>query len=536
MGIKHDVLQDLCNLAISQVRDLYPALRLMFIPHGTGLLHEVIALSEHEVIQHPAGKTAQGILEKNNNRELSSFLGLAIHHKSKWLGLSSEENILALFNINTDEFETPKEARRAIYHLVWHALDLVEIRQRPEYAAKFKTGPMIPKRSPMNMARLNLQADTFAAVMGGLLGEEHALDTLAKKRAMDSILPIHARRAEDYPFVIGVESAKYAYQEITAVKPLRSKYMIHARQLAIEIGRAFDDRSIRRWWQFSEPAQDMAWRNLAPETILGCAVNTSDDAFVRATGHLVSDTSGIVPTPLTKLGNIYNAYINHEQNQILHRELMEKTFEEAIARGIQEESGQSLIAAANEQNENLAEGNILGWCANALQAAARAFDGAQSNGVSPVQAARLEFEGTKDATSWESLKKIGETMVEKKRQGFAVTLGSIAEICNNNPAFAPMLGSIRVTMKDPGYIKKLEAANDLVLRGGPAGPAPTAAPAAAPSAAPKVQPAAAPNYSAPVFSAPGLGMGSSSSAAARHHAIMEKMRREQQGDGDKKGQ
>lgn len=527
MGIKHDILQDICNLAIAQVQELYPTLRLMFIPHEDGRLHDIIALSEHEVQRHPAGKIAQSILEKNNNRELSSFLGLAIHQKPKWFGLASEESILALFNINTDEFTDPKDARRTIYHLIWHALDLIEIRQRPEYAAKFRKGPMIPKRSPMNLARLNLQADVFSAIICGLQGEEDALDSLARKRALDSITPVHARRAEDYPFVIGVESAKYAYDEILTTKPVKSKYMRHARQLALEIGRTYDDKSIRRWWQFSEPAQNMAWRNMSADTVLGCAVYTSDDAFVRATGHLVSDTSGISPLPLSKLGGAYNAYINPERNQLLHREIMERTFEEAIAKGIMEESGQPLIAAANEQNENLADGNILGWCASALQAAARAFEGATYSGISPAQAARLEFEGTKDSTTWESLKKIGETIIDKKRQGLAVTMGTIAEICNNNPAYSPMLSSIRVTMKDPGYIKKLEAANDFVLRGPQA--APTSPAPAAP--APKAPAPSVPAYAMPAPApapAPGMGMGGRSShAAARHHAIMERLRRDQ---------
>lgn len=530
MGIKHDILQDLCNLAMAQVRELYPGLRLMFIPHEAGKLHEVVALSEHEVAQHPAGKIALGILEKHNNRELSSFIGLAIHRKAKWLGLSSDESLLALFNINTNEFDNPKDLRRTIYHIVWHAIELVDIRQRPEYAVKFKSGPMVPKRSPMNLARLNIQADAFAAVMSGLQGEENALETLARRRAMDSLSPVHTRRAEDYPFVISLEAARYAYKEIMAHKPARSKYMSIARQLAIEIGHTFDDKSIRRWWQFSEPAQDMAWRNLTPERIIGCAVYTSDDAFVRATGHLISDTVDIVPMALSKLGSSYNAYVNHEKNQILHREIMEQTFEKAIARGLQEDSGQPLVAAANEQNENLVDGKIFGWCANALQAAARAFEGAQSNGISPVQAARLEFEGTKDTTTWDTLKKIGETIIEQKRQGFAVTLGSIAEICNNAPAYATVLGSVRITMKDPNYIQKLEAANDLALRGPSA--APSATPSAAPSAAPKTPQPNSPVYAGtPGFSAPGMGLGGGgSNAAARHQASLERLR-QQQGEG-----
>jgi hypothetical protein len=261
----------------------------------------------------------------------------------------------------------------------------------------------------------------------------------------------------------------------------------------------------------------MAFRNMPPEMILGCAVFTSEDAFVRATAHLVEETSGIEPLAGMKLQGSYNAYINQQQNQLLHRELMEKTFEEAIARGVLEESGQPLIVAANEQNENLAEGNILGWCAHALQAAARAFDGALSTGVSPAQAARLEFEVTKDSAAWDTLKKIGETVVDKKRQGFAVTMGSLAEICNSNPAFSPLLGSISVTMKDPSYIAKLQAANDLSV--------PSLGPR---TQTPKIQPAV-PSYTGPAPSAPGLGLGGggASNAATRHNAIMEKLRAEQ---------
>lgn len=519
MGIKLGILQDICNLAIHQVRELYPNLELMFIPHEGGRFHEVVATSEHELAKHSAGKTAQSILEKNNSRELSSFLGMAIHHDVKWLGLSSSDTLLGLFNVNTDEFDDAKDMRRAVYHLVWHAIDLIEIRQRPEYAAKFRSGPMIPKRSPMNMARLNLQSDVFSGVMSALQGEEDALDILASQRAMDSILPVYARRAEDYPYVIAMEAAKYAYEELLAIKPPKNKYMSYARQMAQEIGRTFDDKSIRQWWGFSEPAQDMAWRNMEKETILGGAIYTSEDPFVRATAHLVADITGVTPLPAAQLGNLYNAYANHEQNYVLHREMMEKTFEDAVARGVKAESGQPLILAANEQNENLADGNILGWCANALQSAARAFDNALSSGASPIVAARLEFEGTRDIPTWESLKKIGEGIVDHKRTGLGATLGTIAEICHGDEAFASVLGSIRVTMKDPNYIRKLEAANDLALR--------PAASSAAPSAP---TPKAAPQVSAPAPSAPIPGLGGGSNAAARH-AMMERMRREQQNQG-----
>lgn len=510
MVVKAETMQEICTLANRQVQELYPNLQAMFIPHSSGTFHEIVETSDHQIMKHAAGKVAMGILEKNNNREQSSFLGMAINHQIKWFGLASSESMLALFNLNMDEFEHPRDLRRAVYHLLWHAIDLVEIRRRPEYVTKFRTGPMIPKRSPMNLARLNLQADVFAAVMSGLQGEENALEILAEKRAIDSIRPVYERRAEDYPFVIALEAAQYAYAELETLKPSRQKYMSYARQLAQEVGRTFDDKSIRQWWGFSEPAQDMAWRNFPKEIILGCAVHTSEDPFVRATGHLVSEITGLIPLSGLQISESYNAFVNQEVNQTLHREMVERAFEEAIARGIMEESGQPLIAAANLQNENLAEGIIMGWCSHAFQAAAKAFESALTTGVSPTQAARLEFEGTKDATTWDTLKKIGNAIIDQKRRGYAVTLGNVAEICSSNPLFAPVLSSIRVTMKDPSYVQKLQAANDLVFKG------PSAAPA---SPAPKTPSPVTPTYSTPA-SAPTLGGGS----AARQKAMLDRMR------------
>jgi hypothetical protein len=519
MGAKEDTLKDLCQLATNQVRELYPELEMLFIPHTNGTFHEVVETGEHGASGHPAAKAAISILEKHSRRDLSSFVGMAIDRQTKWFGLSSKDRLLALCNINHDEFKSTKDAQRGVYHITWHAIDLAEVRKRPEYAGKFRSGPMIPKRSPLNMARLNLQADVFGAVMSGLLGEEDSIDILAKQRAIDSLKPIHARRAEDYPFVIAVEAAKHADQKLIAINPPRNKYMFYARQLALAVGQTFDDESIRQWWAFSEPAQDMAWRSFAKDIILGCAVNASEDPFVRATGMLVSELSNVEPISNMFLGTAYNAFLNPERNQTLHREMIEKAFEEAIAKGAAEESGQPLIVAANQQNEDLAEGRILGWCANALQAAGRAFENALSSGVSPEIAARLEFEGNKDLSNWDSLRKISDDIVDQKRKGFATTIGTVADICSQNKIFTPILNSIKVTMKDPNYTQKLAAANDLslaVATPAPSGPAPVT---------PKAAPTIAPTMAGP---APGLG----GNAATRNRMAMEQARREQQKNKD----
>jgi hypothetical protein len=463
MGLRIDSVENACSLIARQVQDVYGDLTMHFIVHGKGQMNERIALSEHEVIRHPAGDTARSILRKIPKTDHSSFLGMAVALQKKLFGLSSKDHVLALFNINIDTYTDISEAKTHIYHLAWHAIDLMDIRKRPEYRRKFKSGPMIPKRSPMNLARANLQADAFAAVMQGLNGDAEALDLLAVLRGHNALIQMSEQRAEDFPYIIALEAAQFAYSELERNKIARSKYIETARHISLEVGYTFDEASIKQWWAFSEPSQDMAWRGYKPEEILGAAVFTSENPYVRATAYLVSEVTNIEPLPSHDITHAYNPFANQEKNKLLHREIMQATFEEAINLGNEEESARALLDAANSQNENLTEGRILGWCASALQAAAKAFQNAMDNGGSPLEAAQQEFDGAKAKLDWDTIKKLGDDIVSQRRQGYTVTMGNIAEICNENPAFAPILGSIKMTLNDPVYLQRLQASNDLGL-------------------------------------------------------------------------
>lgn len=518
MGINQQSLQNICSTATKQVRDLYPDLQTVFIPHAAGLFHQIVETGEYEIFDHPAGAIARTIMEKSDNRDESSFLGMAIHTEVKWFGFASKDKMLALFNANHDEFENENQARRMIYHLTWHALDLAELRQRPEYSGKFRSGPMIPKRSPMNLARLNLQADIFASVMSGLYGDEDAIADISFRRALDTLSPVSIRRAEDYPFCIAMESTQYAFGELKKLKISPAKYMYFARQIAVEVSQAFSEVNIRRWWNFSEPAQDMIWRDIEKSIVLGAAMSTSEDPHVRAIGHLVHDITHIEPAQGEALFYQYNSFANTEHSKALHREMIEKALEDAIALGLVQASGLPLFNVANAQNEQLAEGRILGWCANAMQAAARAFENALSNGASPEVAARMEFEGTRHNPEWNTLKQLGETIVGQKRGGFGATLGQVAEICSKSPAFASVMGAIKTTLNDPSYVRKLEAANDFLLGNvspAMAGPSPSTPAPTTPNIAPT---------NAFIPAGPGLGGG----GAARNRMAQLHQQREQQ--------
>jgi len=529
MQMKLKVLSDICAVVNRQIQDIYPALETMFIPHASGMLSEVAVTNDHDVLNHPAGRIALSIIDKQKDQDQSSFLGIAIHHDVKWFGLASKDYILALFNINIDEFSSPKDARRGIYNLVWHALDLMEVRKRPEYAHKFRSGPMIPKRSPMNLAHLNLQADIFSSVLCALQEDKNTIYNIARYRAMCTLDQKVDRIPEHYPFPIAYESTLYAFDHLQSLKPQKKEYMNLARQIALQVGRSFDDDHIINWWDLCKPSQEMAWRGFSKEQILGCAIYTCEDPFVRSTAQLVSELVDINPIKGYNVEDIYNPFINSDKNHKLHKEMIERNFEDAVTKGLSLENCEPLIAAANQQNESLTDGHFIGWCAHALQASARAFERALASGASPAQAARSEFDQTKDKTDWETLKAVSEEIVDKKRQGFGITLGTIAELCASKPGLDGVLNAVQTTMKDPSYINKLKAANELRLGLNTPGPKPASPTFSGPS----TPTPSAPSLSAPVFAAapagPG-GIGANAALAARQRAIQEHARKQKETD------
>ncbi|MEM8834008.1 MAG: hypothetical protein AAGB32_05660 [Pseudomonadota bacterium] len=523
MAVSANIVQSICDAIARDVKDLYEDLSLYFLMHEAGKMRDTVLLSEHDVASHPAGESARSILRKQTKNERSAFLGLAIASQNKMMGFKKIENILSLFSVNIDEFVDEREARSKIYQLVWHAIDLYEIRQTPALKGKFTSGPMIPKRTAVNMSKSNLQADSFACLMFALEGDLNLVNDLSQKRAVQSLSPVTHFKAEDYPYLIAMESCELAIQEILKNPPPREKFIAYARQISLDIGQAFDKESIKQWWQYSMPAQDMAWRGFEKEEILGAALNTSESPFVRSIAYLVEETIKINPHTLENLNKGYNAFLNPDEVLRMHEELIENTFEQAISEGMKDGSSQPFIDAANQQNESLTDGRILGWCAHALQNAGRAFERALKDGISADQAARMNFRQKDKEPTWDSLKELGKKIVDEKREGFAITMGHIAEICHNNPAFANVLDSIKITMNDPSYVQKLEAANDLNVI--PSGPAMNNQPTPEPSApAPK----------GPIPTAPALGpsLGGNNAARAAHLARQKQMMEKQKAESD----
>lgn len=481
----------------ADVRALYPALACQFMVHRRGQRQDSIQKTLNKLGSHPAADAAKELLHgRSSAGEQSAFLGVAIGYERSLFRRRGKAFCLAFVAINIDQYDTREQAQYALYSLTCQLLDMVGAINAK---GMDEGGEIIlqPKRVLLAQARANMKADIFSALMMQTQGVENSVRELAQIRSMQSLLCQVSYLPEEYPFPISVDVTEFAAKKIKTLPHNGLIRSIH--QLATDVTRTFERQNIESWVNFSKPAQTMAWGGNTPEQILGAAIHSSPNPFIKSIGNLLAEVTSLQPTPKEIVQTVYNPFVDGEINQIAHERQVEDTFEMVMIHSMEADSSLPLIHVANNQNESIAKGKMLGWCSHALQSAAKAYDNARVRGAPAMQAARLEFESAKHQTNWDSLNRLNEHIIEQRRLGYAVTLSEVASWCKNNLDLRPVMESINYTLADPAYARKLAMANDM--------PAPD--PGRAPQAAPSYSGPAAPSMGyAPAQPGMGAGMGS----------------------------
>ena len=487
MALQIDTVNHACELITRQIRDSYRQLTVNFVVHHDGQMSEALSLAAQDMLSHPAAETALHIMRKKRHTQESALLGTAVAKEQILFGLASRETALALCTLNIDDFDNVKEARRYAYHLAWHAIDAFEYHNAPVNREEGNSRVVVRKRNALAIASANLRADAFSAIICSLQDDYEAIRKLAQLRGLAAISRRSGHTPEYYPFVIAMEAAEFAAQQLRKKNLPKKKLIPAALQAARAIGKTFDDVLLRQWLGFSQPAQDMAWRGFEKDEILSAAINTSQNTYVRAAGYLISEITAIPPASIFDINETYSPFADDRFNERLHQKLVEKTFEDVIAEGLKRNSSDPFFETAERQNQELTEGRVVGWCAAALQSAARGFDSALANGGSPAVAARREFEGEKDKTTWDTLKDLGKSIIRNTRGGQPVTLSSIDDLTKENQAANAIRRSVQATIKTPAYQQRLDAASELHVRNEPQTPGFVIANAPTPPQGPAIQ-------------------------------------------------
>ena len=480
MSLQMESVAHMCRLVSRQVKESFRNLDIHFIVHHEGQRREALAIAAQEIAGHPAAETALHLLSRLRKSEESSVLGTAVAHRRLFFGLASRDSVLSLCTVNLDQFEALQNARRAAWHLAWHAIDAMQFQAAPANRSGRESEIIVRRRNALEMANANMRADAFAAAISTLHGDENAVDRVAIIRGLNSLKTQSFHSPEFFPFVLAKEATDCAVQQAVRHSPSKRQMIPVALKIASNIGRTIDASGLRQWLAFSEPAQDMAWRGFTREEILGAAINTSEDTYVRATGYLIAEITGIRPHSIMSVRDRYSPFADETFNKQLHGKAIQTVFDDVIAQGLQQHSAEPFTRVANMQNELLTEGQTIGWCAAALQAAGRAYQSALDAGSEPVASARREFEGGNKAMGWDTLCDLGKKIVKQCRSGQMVTMSGLEQLCADDKRFNGIRRSVQSTLRDASYQRKMNAAHDLNVNM----PRPTAPEPAAPAYAP----------------------------------------------------
>ncbi|HEY8189842.1 MAG TPA: hypothetical protein VIF12_04105, partial [Micavibrio sp.] len=305
MVLQIDAVQQSCHLIARQMRDYARTLHLSFIVHRSGQRLESLSLAGQELLSHPAGEAAIRLMRGQKGGEHSAFLGLAAWSENLFLGLASRQHMIALTTLNIDEFESQREIRTQAWHMAWHAIHFYNQRHKPGREKIFRDGIIFADYDDDMLLSANLRADAFSAVLCAMNGDKDSIRRLACTRSMDSLIRRAGYNPENYPFPLAMEATQIAFSELAGKPPSINRQISVAWQLAENINRAYDGDALQQWVHFCGPAQNMAWRGEEKDIILGAAVSSSQDTYVRATGFLVSDITQIEPASILSLEGRY---------------------------------------------------------------------------------------------------------------------------------------------------------------------------------------------------------------------------------------
>ena len=430
MVLKIETAAHVCGPISRQVQEAFRALSLHYVVHHQGQQGQALEGLSPEILSHPAASSVRRFVRREEGAEDSAYLGTALARRPAFLGLASQDALLSLCTLNIERAENLKELQRQAWHLAWYALDDFRYYGEPAFRAGRSRSLIVRARDKREMVRANLCADIFSAVMFYFEGDENAVRRIAYLRSFEALSPRPQHYPEDYPFVVAREMLEFALEKLSREVLVKKSRIPAALKIAHEIGLAFDESACEAWRIFAFPAQEMAWRGLSKEIILSAAINASPDTYARITGRLVSELTGIEPAPPADIREAHSLYPGDGFNEKLHKKAVGRIFEEALAQSLARNSAAPFFEQASAQNEGLLGGQVMGWCAGALQAAARGFMLALDRGVEPEPMARREFENENLRISWESLRMLGEKIIARRREGAPVTAESVRKFCD----------------------------------------------------------------------------------------------------------
>lgn len=407
-----------CNVVRRQMEEEFRNFSPIFLVHRSGEREKTLVDKRNVIFAKPYGRKVYDYLTmtKEIDQDRTTFLGILVN-QNKLVGVPLKKHYAAVFFINADDFHHDEYAQHHLYHLAWHALHALEDTSTRHAKTYFpQTRLFKPSNDKLEQSKNNLMADIFGAVMMETLGHKGFILQLAKKLSADSLKATTHFFPETHPYPIAYEASKMVYDDLKPLIESKSKLIQQIMDLSYEVSLTYGDDALRQWWSFVRPAQEMAWQGIAEDKILGQAIYTSKDTFVRALAYQIAELVDIEPDSAADQ-NAYNPFAGNEYNARIHKIKCSETGQRIASIAILQNNSAIYYAEAQKQNQKLIEGTGCGWCAHALYETAQHFEKMIAT-QDDINADHLFdiFTKISQKTSWDYIRKIANYMHQLRRK------------------------------------------------------------------------------------------------------------------------
>lgn len=443
-------LDHIGNVIRRQVLEEFPDLTLIYIVYKTGQQDKALKSKTQEIKNHPAGEVFLPVLEKIAAQDSAppQLVGLSTEREKKLLSFLAKEQTLACLFINADEFETPEDARLHATALIWHVLYIYEEQRKGNDSAFIIKGEIaVPRLKGTKGLYHNMLADVFATILLEAQGNKGSIQKLARNRSLAALTPQKDFRPELYPFLLAYDATKVVFQDLGS-SVQKARQIRQSVLLTREIGQTFEEPDMRQWQAFTGAAQEMAWMEVNKQIILGAAVYTSEDPYVRATAHIVAEALNIEPTLVSNL-EVLNPFADQEVNERYHNKACETAYQDVAALVEAENDSLFFIREAGKQNNALLKGYTIGWCAYGLIRAADAYDSAELKTRDSMEDAHNVFLQACNEIPWDSLREMNQIIMDMRKSGEEITPGRVIDIAKTNAALFAFVHALSISAEQP---------------------------------------------------------------------------------------
>lgn len=429
-------IETLCELANRSLRLYEPEISLYFVLHHDKKRKAAIDRQRKSIVRMRTGHKLLALLEEAADDNWASCPGLVLDKPGSFTALFKKRRYIAPVFLNLDQINTKSQGLHQVYHQIWHVLYYHSLYSKAKTEPVemqdciIEKGVLRFKSMKFRESKQNLKADTFAAIITQSERENKFIEDLTRMRSAMALEKIPGHLCEKYPFALAKEACQLIYDELKYTMKEKRHKIEFALNMAEEVVNTYGDETIQQWWDFCLPAQEMIWQDVPPDQVLGCAVFTSKEPFVRATAYMISETLDIPAKP-PENKNLFNPFTDEENNRQLHQRLCEETFQNTLSKATMEQDVTPFYEAARTCNERLLRGDPSGWCAHGLARARRKFE-VFLQGDAEIEDVTLSFQHANDEVLWTDLYKVAGYIIERRRHNKGLDLSLLAGSTGGN--------------------------------------------------------------------------------------------------------